>query len=83
MPEPDLYRPLIGMSVRLTERLTSRLPNVYRSRSTTPGRLTTKINIVTATGSLTGQRSVPGHRSPSAVGFFTRRLFLRATVKPQ
>ncbi len=63
MPEPDLYRPLIGMSVRLTERLTSRLPNVYRSRSTTPGRLATKINIVTATGSLTGQRSVPGHRS--------------------
>ncbi len=30
MPEPDLYRPLIGMSVRLTERLTSRLPNADR-----------------------------------------------------
>ncbi len=32
MPEPDLYRPLIGLSVRLTERLTSRLPKVYRDR---------------------------------------------------
>jgi len=37
MPEPDLYRPLIGMSVRLTERLTSRLPNVLRERCRWPG----------------------------------------------